>query len=240
MHGALKVLDELVDDCFNEATFFGIAKQLIKVLHDIAINEARRPTLRALACSVFRGCFDILEMVMEDHKAEIKRFADEVLQEWNPFFVAIMKTRLPAPPSEDEENEDTPNAETYRGLVSLKLQVVKVSPSPATRRESSLAHQPYRFSCASDPCFPPSCRRRVPCCSALPGRSCRRYKLHITKCTSTRSATAGSKTRMDCHIRWIFWFSRSLTSCRHVCGPHRFGMSLSSNYKVEDNGCLRL
>ncbi|KAF1951499.1 ARM repeat-containing protein [Byssothecium circinans] len=126
LYGALKVLDELVDDCFNEATFFGIAKQLIKVLHDIAINEARRPTLRALACSVFRACFNILEMVMEDHKAEIKGFADEVLQEWNPLFITIMKTRLPDPPSEDEENEDTPNAETYRGLVSLKLQVVKI------------------------------------------------------------------------------------------------------------------
>ncbi|KAF2638075.1 ARM repeat-containing protein [Massarina eburnea CBS 473.64] len=126
LHGALKVLGELVDDCFNEAQFFGVAKQLIKVLHDIAINEARKPTLRALACSVFRDCFDILEMVMEDHKAEIKRFADEVLQEWNPFFVVIMKTRLPDPPTEDEENEDTPNAETYRGLVALKLQVVKI------------------------------------------------------------------------------------------------------------------
>lgn len=127
LHGALKVLDALVDDCFNETQFFGVAKQLIKVVHDVAVNEARKPTLRALACSVFRSCFDILEMVMEDHKAEVKGFADEVLQEWNPFFVNVMKTRLPEPPSEQEENEDAPNAETYRGLVALKLQVVKVS-----------------------------------------------------------------------------------------------------------------
>lgn len=126
LHGALKVLGELVEDCFNEKQFFAVAKQLIKVVHDVAVNQARKPTLRALACSVFRGCFDTLEMVMEDHKAAIKGFADEVLQEWNPFFIDVMKTILPNPPSEQEENEDTPNAETYRGLVALKLQVVKV------------------------------------------------------------------------------------------------------------------
>ncbi|PVI08592.1 ARM repeat-containing protein [Periconia macrospinosa] len=126
LHGALKVLGELVDDCFNETQFFSVAKQLIKVVHGVAVNDARKPTLRALACSVFRDCFEILEMVMEDHKAEVKSFADEVLQEWNPFFITTMKTRLPNPPSEAEENEDTPNAELYRGLVALKLQVVKI------------------------------------------------------------------------------------------------------------------
>lgn len=127
LHGALKVLGELVDDCFNEATFFGVAEQLIKVVHDVAVNEARKPNLRALAVSVFRGCFDILEMVMEDHKAAVKNFADGVLQQWNPFFLSVMKARLPNPPSEQEENDDAPNAEAYRGLVALKLQVVKVS-----------------------------------------------------------------------------------------------------------------
>jgi hypothetical protein len=126
LHGALKVLGELVEDCFNEEQFFGVAPQLIKVLQGVAVNEAVKPTLRALACAVFRGCFDTLEMVMEDHKVEVKTFAEDLLQEWNPFLLNVMKTKLPAPPSEQEENEDAPNAETYRGLVSLKLQVVKV------------------------------------------------------------------------------------------------------------------
>ncbi|KAF2661335.1 ARM repeat-containing protein [Lophiostoma macrostomum CBS 122681] len=126
LHGALKVLSELVDDSFNEDTFFRVATDLVKVVYDVAINESRKPTLRALAVSVFRGCFDILEMVMEDHKAEVKAFAEEVLNQWQPFFISVMKTKLPDPPSEQEENEDSPNAETYRGLVSLKLQVVKV------------------------------------------------------------------------------------------------------------------
>ncbi|KAF2189574.1 ARM repeat-containing protein [Zopfia rhizophila CBS 207.26] len=126
LHGALKVLDELVDDCFNEEQFFSVARDLVKVIYDVAVNEARKPTLRALAVSVFRGCFDILEMVLEDHKAAVKTFADEILGQWNPFFINVMNTRLPAPPTEEEESQDSANAETYRGLVALKLQVVKV------------------------------------------------------------------------------------------------------------------
>lgn len=131
LYGILKVLGELVEDCFNETQFFGVAKQLLKVIHDVAVNDTRKPTLRAQACSVFRACIDILEMVMEDHKAAVKSFADEVLQDWNPFFIHAMKTPLPEPPSEQEENEETPGAETYRGLVALKLQVVKVTISIA-------------------------------------------------------------------------------------------------------------
>lgn len=130
IHGALKVLGELVDDCFNEEQFFTVARDIIKVVFDVAVNDARRPALRALAVAVFRGCFDILEMVMEDHKAMVKSFADETLGAWVPFFVEIMKSRLPPPPSEEEENQESGSAETYRGLVSLKLQVVKVRAPP--------------------------------------------------------------------------------------------------------------
>ena len=126
LHGALKVLDELVDDCFNEEQFFNVARDLVKVVYDVAVNDSRKTTLRALAVSVFRGCFDILEMVMEDHKAAVKAFADEALSAWTPFFIQVMKSRLPSPPSEDDENQDTGSAEAYRGLVALKLQVVKV------------------------------------------------------------------------------------------------------------------
>jgi hypothetical protein len=126
LHGALKVLSELVDDCFNEHTFFGVAPQLVKVIYDVAANEQRRPQHRALACSVFRGCFDILEMILEDHKASVKGFADEILKQWLPFFIGVLKTKLSDPPSEQEEMDEAPNAETYKGLISLKLQVVKV------------------------------------------------------------------------------------------------------------------
>lgn len=181
LHGALKVLGELVDDCFNEEQFFGVAKQLITVVQDVAINEATKPTLRALACSVFRGCFDTLEMVMEDHKAAVKSFAEEVLQQWNPFFINIMKTRLPEPPTEQEENEDAPNAETYRGLVSLKLQVVKVRRTWKCIRVCTT--KSYRSSCACVPSSPLCYLRILPFSSPQHGKSCRPYKPHIIRCT---------------------------------------------------------
>lgn len=145
LHGALKVLAELVDNGLGEEQFFGVARDLVKVVYDVAVNEARKPTLRALAVSVFRGCFDILEMVMEDHKAPVKAFADEVLGQWLPFFIGVMKVRLPNPPSKQEESEDAPSAEAYRGTVALKLQVVKVGhPHPLAMCSALTA---IRFSC---------------------------------------------------------------------------------------------
>ena len=66
-------------------------------------------------------------MVLEDHKAMVKNFADEVLKEWLPFFVNVLNTRLPDPPSLDEEEHDAPNAIYYKGQIAFKLQVVKVS-----------------------------------------------------------------------------------------------------------------
>lgn len=126
LHGALKVLNELVEDCFNENTFFGVAPRLIKILYDVSVNEQRNPILRALACRVFHGCFDILEMVLEDHKATVKGFADEILKDWIPFFINVMSTRLPQPPAYQEGEDDSTNAKIYNGHVAFKLQVVKV------------------------------------------------------------------------------------------------------------------
>lgn len=124
LHGALKVLSDLVDDCFNDETFFSVAQDLVKTVYDVAVTDGRKPTLRALAVSVFRGCFDILEMLMEDHKAAVKQFVEETLKAWLPFFVEVLKSKLPSAPSED--SQDPTAAETYRGMVALKLQVVKV------------------------------------------------------------------------------------------------------------------
>ena len=129
LHGALKVLLDLVDDCFNEEQFFKVARDLVRTLYDVAANAQRKATLRALAVSVFRSCFDTLEMIMEDHKAAVKGFAEETLQGWNPFFLSTLKERLPPAPSQDED-QDSEQArsanELFRGMVALKLQVAKV------------------------------------------------------------------------------------------------------------------
>src|ERR1700761_3937477 len=118
LHGALKVLSDLVDDCFNDEQFFAVARDLVKAVYDVAVDEGKRNILRALAVDVFRGCFDILEMVMEDHKATVKAFADEALSAWVPFFIEVLKSKLPPTPTEDEEDNRTESAEKYRGLVA--------------------------------------------------------------------------------------------------------------------------
>jgi len=127
LHGALKVLGDLVEDGFSEDQFFKVARDLVKVVYDVATNDSRKPTLRALAVSVFRASFDILQMVMEDHKAAVKAFADEALNAWSPFFIKIVKVSLPQTPKEEDEGKENGVAAEWRGLIALKLQVVKVS-----------------------------------------------------------------------------------------------------------------
>ncbi|CAD0109611.1 unnamed protein product [Aureobasidium uvarum] len=124
LHGALKVLQDLVDDCFNDDQFFNVAHQIVSSVFAVATGS--RPTiLRALAVSVFRSCFDMLEMVMEDHKAAVKSFAEETLNNWYPFFLATLNMPVPPTPVEQEESQN-PVAEEHRGILALKLQVVKV------------------------------------------------------------------------------------------------------------------
>ena len=126
LQAALAVLVELIDDCFNDTQFFSVARDLVKAIYDVAVNNAHKYIIRALAVNVFRSCFDILEMVLEDHKAAVKEFADEALAMWIPLFVEIMQSKLPEPPTVEEEEQRSATAEAYRGFVALKLQVVKV------------------------------------------------------------------------------------------------------------------
>ncbi|KAI3283039.1 hypothetical protein CBS147309_1089 [Penicillium roqueforti] len=125
MHGALKVLLDLVDTGFSEEQFFNVARDLVSSLFAVATAESRRPMLRALAVAVFRSCFDTLELVLEQHKTAIKQFMDEVLSGWSPFFDTALKAPLPQPPNEEEEHKQGEIASQWRGIVGLKLQVVK-------------------------------------------------------------------------------------------------------------------
>ncbi|KAE8144268.1 armadillo-type protein [Aspergillus avenaceus] len=125
LHGALKVLLDLVDTGFNEEQFFNVARGLLTSLFDVAKNESRKPMLRALAVAVFRSCFDTLEMVLEQHKAAVKQFMDEVLRDWSPFFISTLEAPLPQAPSEEEEKKDSEVPSQWRGVIGLKLQVVK-------------------------------------------------------------------------------------------------------------------
>ena len=126
LHGALKVLLDLVDTGFSEEQFFNVARDLVSSLFAVATSESRRPMLRALAVAVFRSCFDTLEMVLEQHKVAIKQFVDEVLSGWSPWFVETLKAPLPQPPSEEEASKGGEIPSQWRGVIGLKLQVVKV------------------------------------------------------------------------------------------------------------------
>lgn len=147
LQGALKVLNELVDDCFTDDQFFKVARDLVKVVYDVAVNESRKSTLRALAVSVFRSCLDTLEMVMEDHKEDVRAFAQEALSGWIPFFSTIMKNTLPPAPSEEDAQHENTTWEYYRGLVALKLQIVKALMRIRSAFPSTLSpHSPALFS----------------------------------------------------------------------------------------------
>ena len=124
LHGALKVLADLVEDSLSEDTFFSVARDILKVVYDVSINEARKTTLRALAVAIFRETFNIMDMVKDEHEAEVKGFAAEALSVWSPFFMDVMKK--PLPPSVLVEGEGGGDqTDEWRGLIALKLQVVK-------------------------------------------------------------------------------------------------------------------
>lgn len=120
LHGALRVLGDLVEESLSEDQFFTMARDIARSLTQVAINEGRKPMLRSLAISVFRGCFDLMNMVKEDHAKEVKAFAEELLKEWNPFFTSVLKSRLPEADLSDGNQPDS-----WNSIVSLKLQVVK-------------------------------------------------------------------------------------------------------------------
>ena len=48
VHGALKVLGEFVEEGLDEDQFFAVARDLVKVLYDISVDQGRKPVLRAL------------------------------------------------------------------------------------------------------------------------------------------------------------------------------------------------
>ncbi|KAK8106025.1 importin-beta domain-containing protein [Apiospora kogelbergensis] len=122
LHGALKILCDLVDESLSDDQFFSMAQDIVKVVYDVAVGESdRKPILRALAVSVFRGCFDLMDQVKEDHPQEVKAFAELALAGWFPFFLQTMKMSLPQHPDADFDSQP----EEWNGIIALKLQVVR-------------------------------------------------------------------------------------------------------------------
>ncbi|KAI0193136.1 armadillo-type protein [Astrocystis sublimbata] len=119
LHGALKVLSDLVEESLSHDQFFSMAQDIVKVVYDAAINENRKPVLRALAVSVFRGCFDLMDTVKDEHSKEITAFAEEALKGWFPVCHDILKLQLPEPGQSEHQPEP------WNGIIALKYQAVK-------------------------------------------------------------------------------------------------------------------
>jgi importin-9 len=119
LHGALRVLQDLVEESLTDEQFFSVARDIIKACYDVALSENRKQTHRGLAVLVFRSCFDLMDIVKEDHKKEVKTFAEQVLVGWLPFLEQVIKA--PLPPLDDSGSQP----QTWYGPVALKDQAVK-------------------------------------------------------------------------------------------------------------------
>ncbi|KAL2164951.1 hypothetical protein VTH06DRAFT_247 [Thermothelomyces fergusii] len=120
LHGALRILQDLVEESLTDEQFFGVARDIIKACYDVALNENRKQNHRSLAVLVFRSCFDLMDIVKEDHKKEVKSFAEQVLSGWLPFLEQTIKTPLP-PVLENSGSQP----ESWYGPIALKDQAVK-------------------------------------------------------------------------------------------------------------------
>lgn len=127
LHGALVVLGNLVEDGFDEEQFLNSAVALIKCIYDVAIDGKKKLAARALAVSIFRACFDTLQLVYQTNRTAVKQFMQESSDAWLPFFVDVLKMPLPYMPSEEEEVQGGDVVVHWRGVIALKTQVVKVN-----------------------------------------------------------------------------------------------------------------
>lgn len=126
LHSILLLLGNLVEDGFDEDQFYNSAMSLVKCLYDIAVDGAKKLNHRALSVSIFRACFDTMELMYQNNKSSVKQFMQESSDAWLPFFIDVLKIPLPYMPTEEEEGRTSPEVSAWRGLIALKTQVVKV------------------------------------------------------------------------------------------------------------------
>ena len=126
LHGTLVVLGNLVEDGFDEDQFSASAIDLVKVLYEVSVDDGKKLMSRALAVSIFRACFDTMELVFQTNKAAVKKFMQDASDAWAPFFLGVLNMPLPKQPTIEEEEEGGDVVKAWRGVVALKTQVAKV------------------------------------------------------------------------------------------------------------------
>ena len=123
LYGVLVVLSNLVEDGFDEEQFSTSAVQLVKCLYDVAVDGQKKLMTRALAVSIFRACFDTMELVYQTNPDAVQTFMQQASDVWTPYFLGVVRMPLPQMPSEQETNEIRSE---WQGVIALKTQVVKV------------------------------------------------------------------------------------------------------------------
>ncbi|KAK4224337.1 importin subunit beta-5 [Podospora fimiseda] len=119
LHGALVILQDLVEEALSEETFQENARNVIKACYEVAVNTGRKETHRGLAVQVFRNCLNHMDTLKDSQKKAVMEFAKEILDVWMPFFEQVLAASLPV-----SEVSDT-HPEAWYGPVALKVQAVK-------------------------------------------------------------------------------------------------------------------
>ena len=123
LYGILIVLQNLVEDGFDEEQFSASAVDLVNCLYSVAVDPQKKLMNRALAVSVFRACFDTMEMAFQTNQESVQQFLTQLSDAWTPLFIEVVKTPMPNMPGADETNGVRSE---WQGVVALKNQVVKV------------------------------------------------------------------------------------------------------------------
>lgn len=123
LYGVLVVLSNLVEDGFDEEQFSSSAAELVKCLYDVAVDGQKKLMTRALAVSIFRACFDTMELVYQTNPDAVQQFMQQASDVWTVFFFDVVRLPLPKLPSGQETDEARLE---WQGTIALKTQVVKV------------------------------------------------------------------------------------------------------------------
>ena len=122
----LIVLGELVDGGLDADAFYRYAQRLFDSLHGTVVNSNMKLLVRAQAVNIFKTGLDFLENLKSKEDSGIRGFAEGICKTWSQFLLEVVREVLPSLPSPEQE-EDPSNPEiavTWRGVVSLKTQVV--------------------------------------------------------------------------------------------------------------------
>ena len=126
LHGVLVLLVDLLREAVDDNTFSEHGRNLLVVFHNVAIDDARKFQLRALAVSAFHSCIENIETTRSTNKSASRQLMQEVVEMWLPFLGGFLKLDMPPFPTREDDLSDNEVSMNWRGVVMLKIQIIKV------------------------------------------------------------------------------------------------------------------